>query len=68
MARRHADVDDRHIGLVGAGLAQQVLGVARLGDDVEARVGQDPRRALAEQHRVVGDQDTHGISARSVVP
>ncbi len=53
---------------MGADLAQQVLAVAGLGDDVEAGVVEHAHRALAQQHRVVGDHDAHGISARSVVP
>ena len=66
--RRHADVDDRDVGLVGADLAQQVLGVAGLGDDLEARLLEQARDALAQQHAVVGEDDAHGTSALTVVP
>ena len=66
--RRHADVDDRDVGLVGADLAQQVLGVAGLGDDLEARLLEQPRDALAQQQAVVGQDYAHGTSALTVVP
>src|SRR5262249_42680629 len=66
--RRHADVDDGDVGLVGVDLAQQVLGVARLADDLHAGVLEQPRDAFAQQHAVVGQPYTHGICARTVVP
>ena len=66
--RRHADVDDRDVGLVGAHLAQQLVGVAGLADDVEARVLEQARDARAQQHRVLGEDYAHGISALTVVP
>jgi hypothetical protein len=65
---RHPDVDDREVGLVGADLAQQLLGVAGLARDLDPRPLQQPRRALAQQHRVLADHYPHGITARSVVP
>ena len=40
VAGRHADVHDRHVRLVRQHLAHQVLGVARLRDDVEAPLAQ----------------------------
>jgi hypothetical protein len=42
------------VGLVGADLAQQVVGVAGLGDDLEARLAQQPRDPLAQEQAVVG--------------
>ena len=39
------------------------VGVADRRDDLEARVREHPREALAEQRGVVGDHDAHGISA-----
>jgi hypothetical protein len=39
---------------VGADLAQQLVAVAGLGDDVEASLGEHARDAGAQQHRVVG--------------
>ena len=74
--RGHADVDHGDVGLVGADLAQQVLGVAGLAGDLEARVLEQAHEALAQQHGVLGDDDFQwgigcahtGISARRVVP
>ena len=55
-------------GLCGAHLAQQVLGVAGLADDLDAGLLEQRAIALAQQHRVLGDHDAHGISARTTVP
>ena len=55
--RRHPHVDDGDVGLVGADLAQQVLGVARLAGDLEARLLEQPRETLAQQHGVIGEHD-----------
>ena len=41
-------------------LAQEVVGVARLRDDLEARLGEQPRDALAQQHVVLADHHAHG--------
>src|SRR3954454_15629586 len=76
VAGRHADVDDRDVGLVGADLAEQVLGVAGLAGDLEAGVLEQPDETLAQQHGVLGHDDLEwgicgahtGISARRVVP
>ena len=73
VGRRHADVDDRHVGLVGADLAQQVLPVAGLAGDLEAGLLEQAREPLAQQDGVVGDNDADGvahtgISARRRVP
>ena len=38
-------------------LQEQLVGVARLADDLEARILEQAGDALAEQHRVVGDHD-----------
>ena len=65
VGRRHAHVDDRDVGLVGADLAQQVLGVAGLADDLEAGLLEQAHDALAQQHRVVGDDDPHRVNLPS---
>ena len=65
--RRHADVDDRQIGLMQSHDPQQLLGVADRRHDVLAGVGQDARQPGAQQHRVLGDHDPHGSSTRIVV-
>src|SRR5438105_7583225 len=55
--RRHLDVDDRDVGLVRADLQQQIVSRAALTDDLEPRLLEQARDALAEQHRVVGEDD-----------
>ncbi len=57
VGRRHPHVHDRDVGLVRADLAHQVLGVAGLADDVEARLLEQADEALAQQHGVIGDND-----------
>ena len=74
--RRHAHVDHRDVRVVGADLAQQVLGVAGLARDLEPGLLEQARETLAQEHGVVGDHDAEGcggvghtgISARSLVP
>ena len=44
-------------GLCIADLRQQILGGARLADDLEARVLEQARDPLAQQHGVVGEND-----------
>jgi hypothetical protein len=55
VARRHVDVDDHHRRTVREPLAQQILGVASLGDDLESGLGQQSRDSLAQQHVVLAD-------------
>ena len=57
--RRHPDVHDRHVRLVRAHLQHQLVRVAGLPDDVEAAVLEQPRDPLAQQDRVVGEDDAH---------
>ena len=52
----------------GRYLAHQVVGVAGLADDLEARLLEQAHHALAQQHRVVGHDYPHGILAVIVVP
>ena len=67
--RRHADVDDDGVRRVGSRpRASSSLGVADLGGDLDAGVCEHPGQPLAEQHRVVGDHDPHGSSARDAGP
>ena len=61
--RRHPDVDDGHVGLVLAHLAQQLLGVAGLADDLEARVLEQPDRARAAAAR-----ESSAITTRMAAP
>jgi hypothetical protein len=46
-------------------VAEEVLGVAGLRHDVEARVVEEPCDAFAEQDGVVGEDDAHGRRAGS---
>ena len=64
--RRHADVDDRDVGLVGAEHEQLLR--RRDPDHVETPFLEQARDALPYERRVVGDHDAHGISAWIRVP
>ena len=66
--RRHADVDDRDIGMLAGHDPKELLRVVDLADDVDARALEEARRPLPQEHRVVGDHDAHGISARTGEP
>ena len=48
-------------------VAEEPLGVLRLGDDVDARLPEQADDPLPGEHDVVRDDYAHGISARSVV-
>ena len=63
---RHPHVDDRDVRLVRADLAQQVRRVARASDDLDPRVLEQPRDALAEQQLVVGDHGAHASDINDV--
>jgi hypothetical protein len=52
---RHADVDHGGVGAMGADLADEVVGVARLRDDVEAVRLEHARQPLEQQGVIVGD-------------
>ena len=45
-----------------ADLAQQVLGVARLAGDLEARLLEQARETLAQQHGVIGQHDAERVA------
>src|SRR5262249_9692563 len=60
---RHLDVNDRDVGACQPDFAVQFPGCACLADDLEARLGQQPVEPVPEQHLVVGDHDSHRISA-----
>ena len=65
---RHADVDDGEVRRVLAHQRQQRVRVARPPDHLVAGVLEQPGEALAQQHRVLGDHDTHGSSTAMRVP
>ena len=63
VGRRHPDVDDRDVRLVLADGGEQLRGVAGLGDDLEAGLGEQAGDALAQEDRVVGQGDPEGHGA-----
>src|SRR5262245_52155321 len=46
---------------------EQLLGVRHRRDHLEAALGQQPRQPVAQQHRVLGDHDSHGSSTPMTV-
>ena len=58
---RHLDVHDGDIRAMREPLPKQILGVARLGYDVEAGVHQQPRDPLAQQNVVLTDQNAQAL-------
>ena len=68
LGRRHADVDDGDVRLVAPGLQEQVVAVDGAADDLEPAALQQLRDAFAEEGRVVGDHDAHGISPVTARP
>ena len=65
---RHAHVDDREVRRVLADEGEQHVGVAGPSDDAVARVLEQPRETLAQQHGVLRDHDAHGSSTAIRVP
>ena len=63
---RHLHVHDRDVGPVGGHLAPQVVGVAGLGDDLEAGVGQQAAQPLAQEHLVLGHHDSQRRHGRTL--
>jgi hypothetical protein len=55
VGRRHANVDDGDVGLDRGDVVHEIDGVLGLGDDLEARVREHARDALAHESRIVGD-------------
>src|SRR6185312_3381057 len=68
LRRRHAHVDDGDIGLRADDGVVQRRCIAGLSNDLETGVLKDAREPFAEQQRVFGDYDSHGISPMTVVP
>src|SRR5687768_15580696 len=67
VARGHPDVHHRHVRAVLLGGPDQARTVAHGGDHLEAGVGEQPREALPEESRVLGDHYPHRGS-RAVSP
>jgi hypothetical protein len=51
---RHPDVDDHELGLARAHEPEELVGVARLTDDLEAGPFEQAREAFAQEDVVVG--------------
>ena len=64
---READVDDRDVGPVLLDGGQQRVAVGDRGHDVEAAVAQQPLEAVAQKREVLGDDYSHGRTARTTV-
>src|SRR3954447_18679981 len=66
--RRHADVDDRHVGLglVDGGFKR--VGVGGPGDDLVAGIVEQAGASLPTQRPALSDHDPHGTTASTVVP
>ena len=64
---RHPHVDHDQAGAVLADRAQQLVAVGHGRGDVEAALGQEPGQPGPQQHRVLGDDYSHGSSAVIVV-
>jgi hypothetical protein len=60
----HADVHQSDVGSSSVDHPQQRLGVATTPRDLEAGVLEQASQALAQQHLVVRDHDSHGSSTR----
>src|SRR5512132_1532517 len=67
VAGRHPDVDQRHVGALQSHVAEQTLGVLGLGDHLDPGVAQETDDACPGEQDVIGDDYTHGNSARNRV-
>jgi hypothetical protein len=67
-ARRHLDVDHRRVGLVGERLSQEALRVARLGDDLEARLHEQSGDPFPQEHIVLAQNYSDGSSHAPKLP
>lgn len=65
--RRHPDVHDRRVRPCASHVAEQPVGVLRLGYDLDARLVEEADDPLPGEHDVVRDDYAHGISARTAV-
>jgi hypothetical protein len=58
MGWRHADIDDREIGMLVAHQPHQFRAVTRLADYLVPALLEQARETLAHQHVIVGDDDS----------
>jgi hypothetical protein len=68
LSGRHADVDDRDVGLLRGDGALERFGLPHARDHLDAGVSEHADNPLADQDRVVGDHDAHGSSPITRVP
>ncbi len=66
--RRHPDVEDHDVRIVGLDQLLERLGRAGLRRDLDAEVAQDAHDALPDEHHVVDDDDLHGKLATYATP
>src|SRR6185369_7433280 len=66
--RRHPDVDDRDVGRMCVHGLDELVGVCRLGGDLDAPVPEQADDPAPHEQVVVGDHGAHGSSAITVVP
>src|SRR5215472_4286212 len=64
MGWRHPDIDDRYVGLLGGHDLHELAPVTSRAGDLDTGLLEKAGGPLPDQHRVVGDHDPHGISAR----
>ena len=69
---RHADVDDRDVGVLLADRGEELRGIAGLGNDLESGLGEQAGHAFPHEDRIVRDRDPErhgtGINARIAGP
>src|SRR5215210_5875786 len=66
--RRHAHVDDREIGIVLGDHREKRVCVTNPGEHLVTGVFEETGEALAQEDRVLGDHDSHGIATSTRVP
>jgi hypothetical protein len=64
VGRGHADVDDRGVRSLHSNVPHEGGSVFGLSNDVDTCLLERADDPLAGEHRVLGDDYTHGISAR----
>src|SRR5262249_44266948 len=68
VGRRHPDVGDHQIGALGGHARKQLLLVTAAGADVEAGSFEKVSQPFPKEHRVVGDNYSHGSSTEITAP
>src|SRR3954453_4074880 len=68
MRRRHPDIHDRHIRLGKPPPPHQILRIINLPNHLKPRIHQQPRHTLPQQHRIIRQHYSHGITDDTQVP